>query len=71
MKQLHMEKSYVIVTVYQRVEEERGLSPDRSVVTSEVNASVKSSGFVSRCRLEASVLVHVVLELTYYHYKAA
>lgn len=51
-----MEKSYVIVTVNQRVEEERGLSSDRSVFTSEVNASVKSSAFVSGCHLEASVL---------------
>lgn len=41
-----MEKSYVIVSVNQRVEEERSLSPDRSVFTSEVNASVKSSSLL-------------------------
>lgn len=36
--------------------QKKGLSPDRSAFTSEVNASVKSSDFVSRCLLEASVL---------------
>lgn len=44
MKQLHVEKSSVIVTANQRVGGgRRGPSPDRSVFPYEVDVSVKSS----------------------------